>query len=63
MGLKTFAILAFDGGQCKKVAKIPIHFAVNDMQIAEDIQLVVGHLCMQWLNAHKPDQVQPLTNG
>ena len=63
MGLKTFAILAFDGGQCKKVAKIPIHFAVNDMQIAEDIQLVVGHLCMQWLNTHKPQQLQLKSNG
>ena len=33
------------------------------MQIAEDTQLVVGHLCMQWLNANKPDQVKPLNNG
>ena len=63
IGVKTFAILAFDGGQCKKVASTPIHFAINDMQIAEDTQLVVGHLCMQWLNSHKPDQIKPLNNG
>ena len=63
IGVKTFAILAFDGGQCKKVAKTPIHFAINDMQIAEDTQLVVGHLCMQWLNSRKPDQIKSLTNG
>ena len=63
IGLETFAILAFDGGQCKEVAKTPIHFAVNDMQIAEDTQLVVGHLCMQWLNAHKPEEIKPLSNG
>ena len=63
IGLETFAILAFDGGQCKEVAKTPIHFAVNDMQIAEDTQLVVGHLCMQWLNSNKPDQIKPLSNG
>ena len=31
-----------------------IHFKVNDMQIAEDSQLVVGHLCMQWLTNNKP---------
>ena len=61
--VKTFAILAFDGGHCKKVAKTPIHFAINDMQIAEDTQLVVGHLCMQWLNSHKPDQIKSLNNG
>ena len=63
IGLETFAILAFDGGQCKEVAKTPIHFAINDMQIAEDTQLVVGHLCMQWLNSHKPDQIKSLNNG
>ena len=54
IGLETFAILAFDGGQCKKITKTAIHFAINDMQIAEDTQLVVGHLCMQWLNKNKP---------
>ena len=63
IGLKTFAILAFTGGKCKEVAKTVIHFEVDDMQIAEDTQLVVGHLCMQWLNSHKPDQIVPLSNG
>ncbi len=52
-GLKTFAILAFDGGKCIKIAKHPIHFAINDMQIAEDLQLIIGHLCMQWLSSKK----------
>ena len=47
----------------QKSAKTPIHFAINDMQIAEDTQLVVGHLCMQWLNSHKPDQIKSLNNG
>ena len=53
-GLKTFGILAFDGGKCKKILKHPLHFEINDMQIAEDIQLIIGHLCMQWLSANKP---------
>lgn len=48
-GMKTFAILAFSGGRCKELAQFPIHFAVDDMQIAEDLQLIVGHICMQWL--------------
>ena len=26
----------------------------EDMQIAEDTQLIVGHLCMQWLTKNKP---------
>ena len=53
--LKTFAILAFDGGECINIAQYPIHFAINDMQIAEDLQLIIGHLCMQWLSLNKPN--------
>ena len=63
IGVQTFAILAFTGGKCKELAKTAIHFEINDMQMAEDTQLMVGHLCMQWLNTHKPDQIQPLSNG
>lgn len=54
--MKSFAIVGFDGGQCRKEADVAIHFPIKDMQIAEDTQLIVGHLCMQWLNTHKPDQ-------
>jgi D-sedoheptulose 7-phosphate isomerase len=49
IGMKTFAIVGYSGGHCKKIAKFPIHFAIDDMQIAEDLQLIVGHICMQWL--------------
>jgi len=52
--MKSVAILAFDGGQCRELADLAIHFPINDMQIAEDTQLIIGHLCMQWLNSHKP---------
>jgi D-sedoheptulose 7-phosphate isomerase len=48
-GMKTFAVLGFSGGKCKEIAQHSIHFDVDDMQIAEDMQLVVGHMCMQWL--------------
>jgi D-sedoheptulose 7-phosphate isomerase len=48
--MKTFAILGFAGGHCKRLAQYPIHFEIDDMQIAEDLQLIVGHICMQWLN-------------
>jgi D-sedoheptulose 7-phosphate isomerase len=54
-GMVTFAILGFSGGRCKGLAQHAIHFAVDDMQIAEDLQLIVGHICMQWLNANPPD--------
>ena len=50
IGMTTFAVLGFTGGQCKSVAQYPIHFEIDDMQIAEDLQLIVGHMCMQWLS-------------
>ena len=50
----SYAILGFDGGKSLEIADCPIHFAVNDMQIAEDTQLIIGHLCMQWLTRNKP---------
>ena len=50
IGMQTFAILGFSGGLCKNIAQHSIHFEVNDMQIAEDLQLIVGHMCMQWLS-------------
>lgn len=48
-GMKTFAILGYTGGLCKDLAQFPIHFEVFDMQISEDMQLIVGHICMKWL--------------
>ena len=54
MNIKTYAILGFDGGQCKELADVAIHFSVNDMQIAEDMQIVVGHMIMQWLYMNRP---------
>jgi D-sedoheptulose 7-phosphate isomerase len=56
MGVKSYAILGFSGGACKDLADVPIHFPVNDMQIAEDMQLVVGHMLMQWLHANRPQE-------
>jgi D-sedoheptulose 7-phosphate isomerase len=53
-GMKTFAILGFSGGRCKALAQHSIHFEIDDMQISEDLQLVVGHICMQWLDMHLP---------
>ena len=54
MQVKSYAILGYTGGKCKEMADVPIHFAVDDMQIAEDLQLVVGHMLMQWLYDNRP---------
>ena len=56
MGVKSFAILGYTGGQCKSLADFSIHFPVDDMQIAEDMQLVVGHMLMKWLYQNQPDE-------
>ena len=61
LGMRSFAIVAFGGGRCRELADVPIHFAIDDMQIAEDTQLVVGHLCMQWLNKNKPSELSWLS--
>lgn len=53
IGMKTFAILGFSGGRCKSIAQHPIHFEIHDMQISEDLQMMVGHMCMQWLYKQK----------
>ena len=49
LGMETYAILGYSGGVCLGLAKAAIHVPVDDMQIAEDMQLIVGHICMQWL--------------
>lgn len=48
--MESYAILGYSGGRCKEIADFVIHFPVDDMQIAEDLQLICGHMCMQWLN-------------
>ena len=45
-------IVAYSGGRCKRIAQHPIHFEIDDMQIAADLQLIIGHMCMQWLCAN-----------
>ena len=51
-GVKSFAILGFSGGMARQLADVPIHVPVDDMQISEDLQLIVGHMLMQWLYQH-----------
>lgn len=50
LGMNSCAILGYSGGKAKKIATLPIHFAIDDMQIAEDMQLIVGHMLMQYLH-------------
>ena len=54
MGVKSCAILGYSGGQCKSLADYSIHFPIDDMQNSEDLQLIVGHMLMQWLYQNRP---------
>ena len=56
MDVKSYAVLGFTGGKAKALSNVPIHFAVDDMQIAEDLQLVAGHMIMQWLYQNRPNK-------
>lgn len=51
IGLHTAGILGFDGGEALSLVDTALHFQVNDMQISEDAQVVVGHILMKILNS------------
>ena len=50
--IKSYAVLGYSGGKALGLADVAIHFPIDDMQIAENCQQVVGHMLMRWLVAH-----------
>ncbi|MDO8423076.1 MAG: SIS domain-containing protein [Parvibaculum sp.] len=56
IGMKSYAILGYSGGKALAMTDVPIHFNIDDMQISEDMQLIVGHMVMQWLYTQR-DQI------
>ena len=53
IGLRSYALLGFSGGRARELADVPIHVAVDDMQVAEDVHLVIGHMVVQWLQGQR----------
>ncbi len=53
LGMKSFAVLGYSGGKCLDLADCAIHFPVDDMQVSEDLQMVVGHIAMKWLKSRR----------
>jgi len=49
IGADTLAIVGYDGGELKKVAKHSIWIPSFDMQVCEDIQLMFGHAVVKKL--------------
>lgn len=50
--IETFSLTAYDGGYLKKICTNHIHVPVNDMEIAEDAQLIIFHHIKQTLTAN-----------
>jgi D-sedoheptulose 7-phosphate isomerase len=61
IGMTSYAVLGYSGGKAKSLADVPIHFRVDDMQIAEDAQMIVGHMLLQWLHGQR-NEVNALKN-
>ena len=55
IGMTSYAVLGYSGGKAKALADVPIHVAIDDMQISEDAQTIIGHMLMQWLSAQRGD--------
>jgi D-sedoheptulose 7-phosphate isomerase len=53
IGMVSYGVLGFDGGKAKALCDIPIHFETDDMQIAEDAQLILGHMIVQHLHTQR----------
>ena len=53
IGMRSYAVLGYSGGQAKALADTAVHLPVEDMQIAEDAQLIFGHMLMQWLGTRR----------
>ena len=49
IGMSTYALLGFSGGEAKQIADFPIHFEINDMQVVEDMHMMVAHIISQWI--------------
>lgn len=56
LGMTSHAVLGFSGGECLRLADHAIHARVDDMQVAEDLQLAVGHMTARWLRANPPSR-------
>lgn len=45
----TVALTGYDGGKLRQIAQYGVHVPMDDMQIAEDMHMVVGHCIMRVL--------------
>lgn len=52
-GATVVGITGYSGGTLRALADLSLHLPVDDMQLAEDVQLVIGHIAMRVLARHQ----------
>jgi D-sedoheptulose 7-phosphate isomerase len=52
-GIGTFALVGFDGGTLKHLARDCVHVEIDDMEIAENAHLVIAHLVVGYVRDQK----------
>jgi D-sedoheptulose 7-phosphate isomerase len=45
--VSSISFLGFDGGKAKSLSDLVLHFSVHDMQVAEDLHMIAGHLLLK----------------
>lgn len=45
--LRSIAFLGYDGGKAKSLSDLALHFPIHDMQVAEDLHMIAGHLLLK----------------
>lgn len=56
IGAITVALSGFDGGAIKKIARINLHVAINDMEIVQDVHLFLLHSIKRILTLSLQDE-------
>jgi D-sedoheptulose 7-phosphate isomerase len=49
MGIKSLALVGYDGGKCGMMSDYKVHIPSFDMQICEDIHVMLGHIIMKYI--------------
>lgn len=55
MGVRSFAVLGFDGGQALELADHALHIPCDDMQISEDVQMILFNMMLQYLFSRRDE--------
>jgi D-sedoheptulose 7-phosphate isomerase len=56
IGVWTAGMLGFSGGAALKQVDVAVHFTIDDMEIAEDLQMIVGHMIKRELKTRVQTQ-------